>query len=49
MVGFGDDLYFKQGLFLSPRVLFAVPILAPATETDSFLGGFFSLAIGVAL
>lgn len=49
MLGFGDDLYFKPGLFVSPRVLFAVPLLAPITETDLLFFTDLSLAIGVAL
>lgn len=46
MVGVGNDLYFKQGFFLSPRVMFAVPLLAPVNGTDLLLWGDFSLAIG---
>ncbi len=48
MVGLGNDLYFKQGLFLSPRAMFSLPILAPVTETDLLLWGDVSLAIGIA-
>jgi hypothetical protein len=48
MIGLGNDLYFKQGFFLSPRVSFALPILAPVSGTDLLLWGDFSLAIGVA-
>ncbi|MFT7519004.1 MAG: hypothetical protein ACI9MC_001140 [Kiritimatiellia bacterium] len=49
MVGFGNDIYFKQGLFISPRFMFAVPLLAPASETDLLFWADASLAIGVAL
>ena len=48
MVGVGNDLYFKQGFFLSPRVMFAIPILAPVSNTDLLLWGDFSLGIGLA-
>ncbi len=33
MLGFGNDLYFKQGLFLSPRFQLAIPLLAPLSKT----------------
>ena len=49
MLGLSNDLYFKNGLFLSPRVLLAVPLLAPATETELLMWADISLAIGVAL
>jgi hypothetical protein len=48
LIGFNNDIYFKQGLFLSPRVLLAVPILAPITQTDLLVWADFSLAVGVA-
>ena len=48
MVGVGNDLYFKQGFFLSPRASFALPILAPVTETDLLFWGDVSIAIGIA-
>lgn len=48
MFGFGNDLYFKPGVFLSPRFLLALPLLAPASQTDLLLWADFSLAIGVA-
>jgi len=48
LLGFGNDIYFRQGLFLSPRVMFAVPLLAPATNTDLLFWTDFSLAVGVA-
>jgi hypothetical protein len=49
LLGLGDDLYFKSGLFLSPRVMIAIPILAPATKTDLFVWADLALAVGVAL
>jgi len=49
MTGFGNDLYFRQGLFVSPRVMLAVPLLAPATLTDLRWWADLSLSIGVAL
>ncbi len=49
MAGFGNDIYFKQGLFVAPRALFAVPLLAPVSGTSLLLWADFSLAIGVAL
>lgn len=49
MLGFGDDIYFAPGLFLSPRALFAVPILAPITETNLLFWADLSLVLGVAL
>ena len=48
MAGIGNDLYLKQGVFLSPRVMFNVPLLAVATESDLLFWGQFSLAAGVA-
>lgn len=49
LAGFGNDLYFKSGVFLSPRLLIAAPLLAPASETELLLWADLSLAIGVAL
>lgn len=48
MIGLGDELYLKQGVFVSPRVLLAVPVLAPVTETELLFWGDFSLSVGVA-
>jgi hypothetical protein len=48
MIGLGNDVYFKQGIFLSPRVMVAVPLLAPVSGTQLLLWGDASLAIGVA-
>jgi hypothetical protein len=33
ILGFGKDLSLTQGLFLSPRVQVAVPLLAPVSKT----------------
>jgi hypothetical protein len=48
MLGFGNDLYFKPGLFVSPRMMFAVPLLAPASQTRLLFFADLSLAVGVA-
>ena len=48
MAGFGNDIYFKQGLFVLPRVMFALPLLAPITESELVFWADFSLAVGVA-
>jgi len=48
MAGFGNDIYFKQGVFISPRLMMAVPLLAPATETDLLFWADLSVAVGVA-
>jgi len=48
MLGFGDDIYFEQGIFVSPRIMLAVPILSPATQTELLTWADFSLAIGMA-
>lgn len=48
MLGLGDDLYFKQGLFVSPRVMFGVPVLAPISGTELLFWGDLSMVIGVA-
>jgi hypothetical protein len=48
LMGVGNDIYFEQGLFLSPRVMFAVPILAPASGTDLLFWADISLALGFA-
>jgi hypothetical protein len=34
MLGFGNDLYFAQGLFVSPRIQMAIPVLAPVSKTS---------------
>lgn len=46
--GFGNDLYFQQGLFLSPRVMFRVPLLAPITGSRMLFQTDVSLVLGVA-
>lgn len=33
MLGFGNDIYLTQGLFLSPRIQMAIPLLAPVSKT----------------
>lgn len=49
MIGIGNDLYFKQGVFVSPRLLFHVPVLAPATGSQLLFWVDLGLSIGVAL
>lgn len=48
MLGLGNDLYFKQGVFLNPRVMFSLPALAVASGSELLVWGNFSLAVGVA-
>jgi hypothetical protein len=48
LVGLGNDLYFKSGFFLSPRLMIAVPLLAPATQTELLVWADLSLAVGLA-
>lgn len=49
MVGIGNDIYLRQGLFVTPRLSLAVPLLAPASNTDMLFWGDVSLFVGVAL
>ncbi len=49
MVGLGNDIYFKQGVFISPRVMVAIPIFAGADGTSLYFWGDFTLVVGVAL
>lgn len=46
--GLGTDIYFASGLFVSPRILIAVPLLAAAADSKMRLSLEFSLAIGAA-
>lgn len=48
LVGMGNDIYFKSGLFLSPRVQVALPLMAPATETELYVWADLSIAVGYA-
>ena len=48
LLGLGDDIYFKQGIFISPRVMVSLPVLAPVAESDLLFWGDFSLLVGVA-
>jgi hypothetical protein len=48
MGGVGNDMYFRQGFFVSPRVMFAIPILAPASGTDLLFWADLSLSVGMA-
>ncbi len=47
-VGVGDELYFRQGVFVAPRVMFAVPVLAVAAGSELWFQADLSLTIGVA-
>ena len=47
VAGVGNDLYFKQGIFLSPRVMFGVPILALANGSDLLFSGEVVLSAGL--
>lgn len=47
-IGIGNDLYVKQGLFVSPRASFSLPVLAPASGTQLLFWGDLSLAVGFA-
>jgi hypothetical protein len=49
VAGLGDDLYFEPGFFVSPRVMFGVPLLAPATGTDLLLTADLTLVLGFSL
>ena len=48
MLGIGDDLYFDGGFFLSPRVMVALPLLAPVTGTGLGMWGDVRIVAGVA-
>lgn len=48
VVGIGDDLYLKQGIFVSPRAMFGLPVLAPVNGSQLRFWADFSLAVGVA-
>ena len=47
--GFGTDFYFQSGLFVSARVLLALPLISTVTNTDLFFWYDFSFSIGFAL
>jgi hypothetical protein len=48
VAGLGNDVYLKPGLFISPRALFSVPLLAPASQTRLLWWGEATLALGFA-
>lgn len=48
MAGLGDDIYFAQGIFVSPRLMLAVPVLAPASGTQLLFWADLSITVGVA-
>ncbi len=47
MLGLGNDLYFEQGFFVSPRVMVAVPILSWASGTELRMWADYSVAVGM--
>ncbi len=47
MLGLGNDLYFEQGFFVSPRMMLAVPLLAPASGTNLLFWADFTLSVGM--
>jgi hypothetical protein len=49
MIGFGDDIYFRQGVFVNPRASMAVPLISSIAGSNLLWWGEFSLSIGVAL
>lgn len=49
LVGAGNDIYFKQGFFVSPRLMLAIPLLAVASDSDLLFYTDFNLVVGVAL
>jgi hypothetical protein len=48
VVGFGNDLYFRSGVFVSPRMMFSVPLLAPISDTKILFSAEVTLAVGLA-
>ena len=48
MAGLGNDIYFEQGFFVSPRLLLSLPLLAPATQTRLVMTADASVVIGMA-
>lgn len=47
MAGFGDDIYLRQNVFVSPRVTFNVPLFTAAIESDLWFWGDLSVVGGV--
>ena len=48
-LGLSPDLYLRQGVFVSPRLTVALPLLAPASGTTLLWSGEAGVAVGVAL
>lgn len=44
--GFNTDVYFQSGFFFAQKTIFAVPLLAPATDTALFFGFELSVTAG---
>lgn len=49
LIGFGNDIYLKQGLFISPRVMMAIPLVSAAAGSQLYFWADLSLTVGVAL
>ena len=49
MLGVGNELYFRQGLFVAPRLMMGVPVLAPITGSELWFWADLSISVGVAL
>lgn len=48
LAGFSTDIYLEAGLFIAPKVLFEVPIVAAITGSEMTSGLDVSLSLGVA-
>lgn len=48
LVGLGTDVYFQSGFFFSHKLLVAVPLLQPMTETELGLGLDLTVSTGLA-
>jgi hypothetical protein len=46
MAGVTTDIYFQSGIFITPRVMVAVPLLAPVTQTHLLFWWELTLAAG---
>lgn len=48
-LGISNDLYFERGVFVTPRVIAALPLFAPVTESQLPFWLDVSLAVGIAI
>jgi hypothetical protein len=48
LMGVGNDFYFKPGLFVSPRIMFSVPLFATVSESQLLWWSDAQLAVGAA-